>query len=88
VNRLIEISPECPVCKTHHSQTFAWEELYELLQDKESVSHFYCPRQDKSWPASREHSRRLAHIVAVFARLYKSVRQSQTDPGATFSDQK
>jgi hypothetical protein len=53
MNRLIEMSPECPVCKTHHSQSFARDELYELLQDNESVNLFYCPRLDKSWQASR-----------------------------------
>jgi hypothetical protein len=83
MRRVIEISPECPICKIHHSQSFAWEQLYELLQDAGAVNHFYCPRLDKRWPASHEDRERLAHIAAVFSRL--CARQSQPDSGTDFN---
>jgi hypothetical protein len=84
-NRLIEICAEFPVCRIRHGQSFAWEELYALLQDNESVRLFDCPRSDASWQPSLEHRERLTHSVPVFARLYNYVRQSHTEPGGIVS---
>jgi hypothetical protein len=73
MNPLIEIVPECPVCKSRHRQSFSWEDLHKLLQH-DSIN-LYCPRHDKSWRATQEQREHLAHIANSFTRLYKNVTQ-------------
>ena len=67
MNALVEIAPECPKCRVHHTQSFTPEDLSELL--KYDAIALYCPRLDKSWRATREQRARLAHMVASFARF-------------------
>ena len=52
MNELVQIAPECPVCRAHHTQTFARDELRELVKQK--VLELYCPHFDKRWPAAAE----------------------------------
>jgi hypothetical protein len=63
---LIEIAPECPICFTHHPQSFTREDLRELLR-YESVT-LYCPRSDRTWHATRELRESLAQMLANLGR--------------------
>ena len=49
---IIQIAPECPVRRAHHTQSFTRDELREQL--KQQSLELYCPRFDKRWPAGVE----------------------------------
>jgi hypothetical protein len=63
---LVQIAPECPVCRARHDQTFTQEELRERL--KKPVVELYCNRFDKTWPATIEDREKLARILSAFQR--------------------
>ena len=63
---LVQIAPECPVCRAHHDQTFTPEELRERL--KEPVVELYCNRFDQTWPATAEDREKLARILRTLQR--------------------
>jgi hypothetical protein len=66
VMELVQIAPECPVCRAHHDQTFTQEELRERL--KQPVVELYCNRFDQTWPATAEDREKLARILSSLQR--------------------
>jgi len=74
MNELVQIAPECPVCRAHHDQTFTQEDLRERL--KQPVVEFYCNRSDQSWPATAEDREKLARILDVFKRTSSEKRSA------------
>jgi hypothetical protein len=52
MSELIQIAPQCPVCRAHHTQSFPRDELREQL--KRPFLELYCPRFDQRWPAAAE----------------------------------
>jgi hypothetical protein len=61
MNELVQIAPECPVCRAHHTQNFTRDTLRELV--KQHVLELYCPNFDKRWPAAAEQREILLHAV-------------------------
>ena len=64
---LIQIAPECPVCRAHHTQSFTRDELRELM--KQQVVELCCPRFDKRWPAAAEQRETLLRAARVSSAL-------------------
>jgi hypothetical protein len=62
MDNIVQIAPECPVCRAHHPQSFTREDLSELL--KQETLTLYCPRTDKSWPIGPEQRKSLARTLA------------------------
>ena len=58
---LVQIAPECPVCRAHHTQSFTRDELHELV--KQNVLELYCLHFDKRWPAAAQQREILLHAV-------------------------
>jgi hypothetical protein len=63
---LVQIAPECPVCRAHHTQSFTRDELREQL--KQQPLELYCPRFDKRWPVAAEHLEGLLRAIGSPAR--------------------
>lgn len=58
---LVQIAPECPVCRAHHTQSFTRDELRAKLQQQ--PFQLYCPRSDTHWPATAKHLETLLRAV-------------------------
>jgi hypothetical protein len=63
---LVQIAPECPVCRAHHTQSFTRDELRERL--RQQPLELYCPRFDKRWPAEAMHLEALMRAIGGSAR--------------------
>ena len=63
---LVQIAPECPVCRAHHTQSFIRDELRERL--KQDMLELYCPNFDKRWPATAEQREVLLRAVGGVER--------------------
>jgi hypothetical protein len=66
MNELVQIAPECPVCRAHHTQTFTPDELRERL--RQPVVELYCNHFDKNWPAEVEQRETLARMLGALER--------------------
>jgi hypothetical protein len=66
MGELLQITPECPLCRAHHTQSFTQEQIREHLKQK--VLELYCPRFDKRWPAAAEQRQILMCAFSAFAQ--------------------